>query len=134
IYVTSIDPQVLLKMSIVDRRRIENDDEVIGIQRDLKGEKVKQIKKYLSTNKATFPNSIILNTEEKYIINKSDTSIELEINENTFSIIDGQHRVEGFRDNPIENFKLIISIFIALKSDEQSEIFTTINSQQTKVD
>lgn len=134
IYVTSIDPQVLLQMSIVDRRRIENDEEVIGIQRDLKEEKVKQIKKYLSTNKATFPNSIILNTEEKYIITKSDTSIELEINENTFSIIDGQHRVEGFRDNPIENFKLIISIFIDLKSDEQAEIFTTINSQQTKVD
>lgn len=134
IYVTSIDPQLLLQMSIVDRRRIENDEEVIGIQRDLKEEKVKQIKKYLSTNKATFPNSIILNTEEKYIIKKNDTSIELEINENTFSIIDGQHRVEGFRDNRIENFKLIISIFIALKSDEQAEIFTTINSQQTKVD
>ena len=44
IYVTSIDPQVLLQMSIVDRRRIENDEEVIGIQRDLKEEKVKQIK------------------------------------------------------------------------------------------
>ena len=89
IYVTSIDPQVLLQMSIVDRRRIENDEEVIGIQRDLKEEKVKQIKKYLSTNKATFPNSIILNTEEKYIINKSDTSIELEINENTFKVQSG---------------------------------------------
>jgi DGQHR domain-containing protein len=134
IYVTSIDPQILLQMSIVDRRRIENNEEVIGIQRDLKEEKVKQIKKYLSSNKATFPNSIILNTEEKYIISKSDTYIELEINENTFSIIDGQHRVEGFRNNPINNFKLIISIFIALKSDEQAEIFTTINSQQTKVD
>ena len=134
IYVTSIDPQVLLQMSIVDRRRIENDEEVIGIQRELKEEKVKQIKKYLSTNKATFPNSIILNTEEKYVINKNDNNIELEINENTFSIIDGQHRVEGFRDNPIDNFKLIVSIFIDLKSDEQAEIFTTINSQQTKVD
>ncbi len=134
IYVTSIDPQVLLQMSVVDRRRIENDEEVIGIQRELKEEKVKQIKKYLSTNKATFPNSIILNTEEKYIIDKSDSYIELEINENTFSIIDGQHRVEGFRDNPIDNFELIISIFISLKSDEQAEIFTTINSQQTKVD
>lgn len=134
IYVSSIDPQVLLQMSIVDRRRIENDEEVLGIQRDLKEEKVKQIRKYLSTNKATFPNSIILNTEEKYVINKSDTSIELEINDNTFSIIDGQHRVEGFRDNPIDNFNLIISIFIALETDQQAEIFTTINSQQTKVD
>lgn len=134
IYVTTIDPQVLLQMSIVDRRRIEDDEEVIGIQRELKEEKVKQIKKYLSTNKATFPNSIILNTEEKYIVHKNENTIELEINENTFSIIDGQHRVEGFRDNPIYNFDLIISIFIALKSDEQAEIFTTINSQQTKVD
>lgn len=134
IYVTSINPQILLRMSSVDRRRIENGEEVIGIQRELRGEKVKQIKKYLSTNKATFPNSIILNTEEKYVVSKNDTSIEIEINENTFLIIDGQHRVEGFRDNPIDNFDLIVSIFIALESDEQAEIFTTINSQQTKVD
>lgn len=134
IYVAEINPQNLLQMSIVDRRRIENDEEVIGIQRELKEEKVKQIKKYLSTNKATFPNSIILNTEEKYVISKTNNSIELEINEDTFSIIDGQHRVEGFRNNPIENFNLIISILIDLKLDEQAEIFTTINSQQTKVD
>lgn len=134
IYVAEINPQNLLQMSIVDRRRIENDEEVIGIQRELKEEKVKQIKKYLSTNKATFPNSIILNTEERYVIAKSENSIELEISEDTFSIIDGQHRVEGFRNNPIENFNLIISILIGLKVDEQAEIFTTINSQQTKVD
>src|SRR5690606_23630713 len=89
IYVSSIDPQLLLQMSVVDRRRIEENDEVIGIQRDLREEKVKQIKKYLSTDKATFPNSIILNTENKYILSKTDNSIELLIDENTFSIIDG---------------------------------------------
>lgn len=133
-YVTTIDPQVLLQMSIVDRRRIEDDEEIIGIQRDLNDEKVKQIKKYLSTNNATFPNSIILNTEDKYVVEKNDSYIELEKNENTFSIIDRQHRVEGFRDTPIQNFELIISIFVALRSDQQAEIFTTINSQQTKVD
>jgi DGQHR domain-containing protein len=134
IYVSSIDPQLLLQMSVVDRRRIENDEEIIGIQRDLREEKVRQIKKYLSSNKATFPNSIILNTEEKYIIKKEENYIEIEVNENAFTIIDGQHRVEGFRDNPIDNFNLIISILVDLKIDEQAEIFTTINSQQTKVD
>jgi DGQHR domain-containing protein len=133
-YLTSIDPQVLLEMSMVDRRRIENNEEIIGIQRELKPEKVRQIKKYLSTNKATFPNSIILNADKQYIIETSDDFIDLEINENTFTIIDGQHRLEGFRDNPIPNFNLIISIFIELENDEQAEIFTTINSQQTKVD
>ena len=116
-FITSIDPQDLLEMSKVDRRRIENEEEVIGIQRELKPEKVRQIKKYLSTKKATFPNSIILNAERKYVINTSDDSIELEINENTFTIIDGQHRLEGFRDNPITNFDLIISVFIELEKD-----------------
>lgn len=133
-FITSIDPQILLEMSKVDRRRIENEEEVIGIQRELKPEKVRQIKKYLSSKKATFPNSIILNAEKQYVIHTSDDSIELEINENTFTIIDGQHRLEGFRDNPITNFDLIISVFIELERDEQAEIFTTINSQQTKVD
>ena len=46
IYVGKITPSLLLEMSTVDRRRIVEDDEVLGIQRDLKPEKVAQIKNY----------------------------------------------------------------------------------------
>lgn len=134
IYVGKILPSLLLKMSTVDRRRIIEDDEVLGIQRDLKPEKVTQIKNYLSTIDATFPNSIIVNTTGNYVINESETQLTLAINDSTFTIIDGQHRVEGFRENALDNFELIVAIFKDLRIEQQANIFSTINSQQTKVD
>lgn len=134
IYVGKISPSLLLEMSTVDRRRIVEDDEVLGIQRDLKPEKVAQIRSYLSSIDATFPNSIIVNTTSNYVINESETELNLEIDYSTFTIIDGQHRVEGFRDSLLENFELIIAIFKDLRIEQQANIFSTINSQQTKVD
>lgn len=134
IYVGKISPSLLLQMSTVDRRRIVEDDEVLGIQRDLKPEKVAQIKNYLSTIDATFPNSIIVNTTGNYVINESETQLNLEVNDSTFTIIDGQHRVEGFRENTLDNFELIVAIFKDLRLEQQANIFSTINSQQTKVD
>lgn len=134
IYVGKISPSLLLQMSTVDRRRIVEDDEVLGIQRDLKPEKVTQIKNYLSTIDATFPNSIIVNTTNNFIINESETKLNLQVNDSTFTIIDGQHRVEGFRENVLNNFELIVAIFKDLRIEQQANIFSTINSQQTKVD
>lgn len=134
IFIAAINPIDLLKMSFVDRVRIEEEDEILGIQRELRKDKVAQIKTYLTSLDATFPNSIIVNVNSEYIKNVTESSIELEVNENTFTIIDGQHRLEGFRDNHIENFNLIISIYRDLEISQQANIFSTINSQQTKVD
>jgi len=134
IYVTKISPELLLEMSTVDRRRIEEDDQVLGIQRELRPNKVAQIKSYLSTIDATFPNSIIVNTTSEFFVGEAEGSIELKIDESTFTIIDGQHRVEGFRDNPKKDFELILAIYKDLDKPQQAEIFSTINSQQTKVD
>jgi DGQHR domain-containing protein len=94
IYVAKISPELLLQMSVVDRRRIVEDEEILGIQRELKPEKVVQIKNYLSTIDATFPNSIIVNTTSDFISSESDTSLKLKVSDSTFTIIDGQHRVE----------------------------------------
>ncbi|KAF2518937.1 DGQHR domain-containing protein [Flavobacterium salilacus subsp. salilacus] len=134
IYVGKISPDLLLQMSRVDRRKIQDDEQVLGIQRELKAEKVNQIKAYLTTTDATFPNSIIVNTESKYVSDETDDILQLIVNDSTFTLIDGQHRVEGFRDNLKNNFELIIAIFKDLKIDQQANIFSTINSQQTKVD
>lgn len=134
IYVSKISPNLLLEMSTVDRRRIVENDEVLGIQRDLRPEKVTQIRNYLSTRDATFPNSIIVNTTSNFVIDETETILNLEINDSTFTIIDGQHRVEGFRENIVQNFEFIIAIFKDLENEQQTNIFSTINSQQTKVD
>lgn len=133
-YVAIINPNDLLNMSYVDRRRIENEDSYLGIQREIKIAKVNQIKNYLRSVDATFPNTIILNTESQYIINEEHDILELKMDPNTFTIIDGQHRLEGFRDSNKKGFDLIITIFKDLALEQQASIFSTINSQQTKVD
>lgn len=133
-YIAKIDSSDLLSMSSVDIRHIENDDEILGIQRELKHEKVRQIKKYLSTYDATFPNSIIVNVRKEYFISADESVIKLKRKEDTFTIIDGQHRLAGFDGYAGPKFELIVTIFIDLRIDQQAEIFSTINSQQTKVD
>lgn len=134
IFVSKIKPSDLLSMSKVDRRRIEEGDEFLGIQRELRKDKVIQIQNYLSSIDATFPNSIIVNTTSDFIVNETDNYLELTIDDDTFTIIDGQHRVEGFRNQNLDDFELIIAIFKDLNFDQQANIFSTINSEQTKVD
>lgn len=134
VYVGKIDSQVLLRMSSVDRRHIDEDEEVLGIQRPLKQDKVREIKKYLTTQNATFPNSIIVNVKRENVVHLSETEIELVDSDETFTIIDGQHRLYGFEDYTGRRFELILAIFVGLEVPLQSEVFSIINSQQTKVD
>ena len=134
LYIAKIGYADLWSMSKVDRRHITNDDEVLGIQRELKTEKVKQIQKYLTTKYATFPNSIIVNVSSKHIVSVNDEELELRVSEDTFTIIDGQHRLAGFKDYDRSEFELILTIFVDLEIPLQAEIFSTINSEQTKVD
>ena len=134
LYIAKIGYADLWSMSKVDRRHITNDDEVLGIQRELKTDKVKQIQKYLTTKYATFPNSIIVNVSSENIVSQSDQVLELKISEDTFTIIDGQHRLAGFEDYNGSDFELILTVFVDLETPLQAEIFSTINSEQTKVD
>jgi DGQHR domain-containing protein len=133
-YIAKIPSLELLKMSAVDRRYINEDAEVLGVQRPLRKDKIQEIKRYLTTPNATFPNSIIVNVKRENVINENDQELELKRQEDTFTIIDGQHRLFGFEDYSGGAFELILTVFIGLETDLQAEVFSIINSQQTKVD
>ncbi|MGG0248492.1 DGQHR domain-containing protein [Peribacillus frigoritolerans] len=133
-YITQIDSKSLYSMAKADIMRISNSEDTIyeGIQRELDFKKVEKIENYLRSKEATFPNSIILNLNKNHLIELNDDIMKIRITENTFSIIDGQHRLEGLR-NFEHKFGLSCSIFVGLSINEQSRIFVTINSEQTKV-
>lgn len=134
-YIGKIDGQLLYSMSKVDIRRINELGTYCGMQRELDNRKVKSIKKYIKSFDSSFPNSIILNLDSKYIIDKKDDYIEVCVNENAFTIIDGQHRLSGFSDyDLVKEFELVVTIFIDLDQANQANIFKTINSEQRKVD
>ncbi|GGE79664.1 DGQHR domain-containing protein [Priestia taiwanensis] len=137
-YIAKINARDLYKASTVDRLMIEMQSEenelfYKGIQREINESKVRSLEDYIKSPDATFPNSIILNVDEKYVISKTLDSLVLRATTNTFSVIDGQHRLEGFRGYTETNFELVVSIFIGLSIEEQARIFTIINSEQTKV-
>lgn len=133
-YISKISSQELLGLSAVDRRHITTDDEVLGVQRPIKKDKIQEIKRYLTTQNATFPNSIIVNVKKEKVVSESDAELELKRQEDTFTIIDGQHRLFGFEDYRYGQFELILTIFVGLETDLQAEVFSIINSRQTKVD
>lgn len=134
IYVGKINAYALYRMSKADIMSIDEEGEGYeGIQRELNKERVSGIKDYLESIDATFPNSIILNVDRKYVANKSDDLLDILITPETFSIIDGQHRLSGFEGEEELPFDLNVSIFIGLTRTQQQRIFNTINKEHTKV-
>jgi DGQHR domain-containing protein len=133
-YIGKIEGTLLYKMSKVDIRRIGEKGNYCGMQRELDTKKVRSVKKYINSFDASFPNSIILNLNKKYLISKTSEYIEIEKTEDAFTIIDGQHRLSGFEDYANKSFELVVSMFIDLDINSQANIFKTINSEQKKVD
>lgn len=131
-YIAKIQGNELSELAQADIRKLYNKEDYIGIQRELDPERVKRIKKYIATTDASFPNSIILNLDSKFLIEETDEYIKFERDPKAFSIIDGQHRLAGFEQNNIL-FEVIVTIFIDLDNEQQAVLFKTINSEQKKV-
>ena len=128
LFIGRIQAKNLIELAKADIRRItEREKEVMtGIQRDLSQARVPKIRKYIETVDASFPNAIILNLDSSFLSSKpgrtksdcsDDDSIfcfEVSIDENAFKIIDGQHRLSGFKGADVGDFDLLIAFFIDL--------------------
>ncbi|WP_308922978.1 DGQHR domain-containing protein [Janthinobacterium sp. J1-1] len=132
-------------------------DAYMGIQREIKPDRIEEIKSYVRSPDATFPTSVILAipnecaewdpNNKKLIIKEyiDDLDEENNIYRRTIAkILDGQHRVTGLSEGdnfqlPLEDdgaplkFDINVSIFIGADIAEQANIFATVNLAQTKV-
>jgi DGQHR domain-containing protein len=126
------------------RKLLDSQENSAGIQRALSDERVKEIRQYLRTADASFPNSIILSLDPARLLDGPDqiklagrdigmVRLVVEQNAESFSVIDGQHRLKGFDDETEKDFDLIVAIFIGLDEEDKAYLFSTINSKQTKV-
>lgn len=136
-YVAVMKSERLYKLAYADiisinQENSENTSQYFGIQRPLRTEKIKAIVNYLKSENATFPNSIIVNIDSNDIVSKNDNELCIKKNTSVFSILDGQHRLEGLHEANMD-IDVIVSIFPGLSNDLQNEVFDTINSEQTKV-
>jgi len=134
-YVGRVPAKDLSAIAAADaRRKVNREIETYtGIQRELSPQRQQQIKNYISTFDATFPNTFII------AVNNEDTRLheggllEIRASEKVGKIIDGQHRLSGFTALNWDDFDLIVSIFIDLPIEDQAMVFATINLKQTKV-
>lgn len=140
-------------------------DNYLGIQRKVSPKRVKEIATYIQTVDASFPTNIIVHSSSDSHFDSNGQSVRvtdirynehaqtirnidyqsghlrLRLDENLFTVLDGQHRLEGFRklqdDDPQYTanlkFDLSVCIYVDLDIDDQAQIFATINKAQTKV-
>lgn len=142
--------QSLLQICQFDFRRIERNNgvkEFLGIQRQLKDDRVREIRKYIATEDASFPTSIVISVDERCArfdlvdgvqklvltpyteeedISKSIPFVGIA------TIIDGQHRLKAFDGTEID-WDLSVNIFVGADPGTQAMIFSKVNLAQTKV-
>lgn len=123
--------EVISICSAKERRKKDNLEEYIGIQRPLNPTRVEEIKKYIKTWDASFPNSVILAINPGYYFFEADL-IYIKKDEKSANIIDGQHRLAGF-DESSNDFDIILSLFPELELEEQAYLFSVINTKMTRI-
>ena len=136
-YVGKIDSSVLINISRVNRR-VDNHDN--GIQRDLQNDRVKEIANYCKDPDAAFPTPIVIsiNSEKSNSlmeqVNGSIYKFSFDPEMTSAEILDGQHRVEGIKRATDFETELMVAIMFDLTEEEKAYVFSTINSNQKKVD
>ena len=134
-YVGVMKANDLRQIAAADTRRQEQREVEIytGIQRELSTKRQGEIKDYISTFDAAFPNSFIISIKSEDVLSQEGETLKIRAHEKAASIIDGQHRLAGFTELNSDNFELIVSVFIDLPIEDQAMLFATINLKQTKV-
>lgn len=125
---------------------------MFGNQRVQSAPRAKQIGAYIDEQESSFPNTIILSAnydedmnyaEDEALrwraVRKADGSFTLTIptDAKLASIIDGQHRLEGFgyvHDQTRLEMELPCAVYMNLPREYQAKIFATININQKRVD
>ena len=122
-YLSKVKAKELIgAVDIVSRKNNEE-----GVQRELSEQRVKD---------ATFPTPIIIsvNNDAKVCFNDMDT-ITIDYEQPFGDVIDGQHRLKGIQQSAnIERFELPVILMFNLTLEEKAYVFSTINSNQKKVD
>ena len=155
-FAIAMDAETLRKVTFIDPTRIKQADRqsfiynLLGAQRPSSIPRAKQIAKYIDTQEAAFPNSVILaanyieygelqeDSEKRWRVeeSKGDYTLVVPTLEQMASVIDGQHRLLGFDycDPERRKMELLCSVYIDLPHAYQAYLFATININQRKVD
>ena len=131
-YLSALPAETLLKIVEVRPRTIHGE----GIQREKSADRVRSVSEFCSDPDAIFPTPIIISVDKnaKVVLNEGTKTISLPEDSLIGEVIDGQHRLWGIdRSSHVKEFELPVVFMFDLTTEEKAYIFSTINSNQVKV-
>ncbi len=144
LYSTSMKVKNLIAPGFYSIERLDPEDtNTTGYQRVLNQARAKKLADYIvkgqDSKDAFLPTSILLATANNIELNESNNTITISKEVQPFSVVDGQHRLEGLRmaaekDDRILDLDVPINIAINLDHISQMCHFLVVNTTQKSVD
>ena len=143
LYLTYITPLDLFSGNFYTVDSLEPQDQK-GFQRILNETRARRLSRHLTESHgegyAHLPTTVFLATDKSVTFDKNTGTLQFETQKVCpFSVVDGQHRIEGLRlaveqDSGLENFQLPVTIATELESTHQMYHFYIVNTTQVPVD
>ncbi|TPQ39346.1 hypothetical protein C2U71_23105 [Burkholderia ubonensis] len=110
------------------------DDPEEGFQRRLDKRRAQEIADYIDTGFGTVPNALILSAqpEAELVIKQGRRALQFRRHPKAFLVLDGQHRVYGYRLAQTE-LRVPVIIYQNLTRKEETRLFIDINTKQRPV-
>ncbi len=130
-YTLSMPSDVLAETCMVEPRY---SDPAEGFQRALDVRRAQDIATYIDSGLGTIPSSIVLSAQPEANLhyNRPNRTLSFDRNSRAFLILDGQHRVYGFRLAE-SRLRVPVVIYNGLTRTEEARLFMDINTKQRPV-
>ncbi len=133
-FVFTLPSDKLLKIA----KFLSRKESPVGIQRMHKEDRDKEIGQFITSEHPFFPNTIIINiplTFKSEYYDEENKHLNLDIEEESAYVIDGQHRLKAFASRYSKGIKLqlVVGAYFGLELPTIAEIFTRINYYQKPV-
>ena len=111
-----------------------DEDPIEGFQRELDKKRAYEIANYIDSGLGTIPSSIVLSAQEEceFSYDARRKSVSFSKIKKAFLIIDGQHRVYGFKLAKTA-LRIPVVVYENLSKRDESRLFIDINSKQKGV-
>lgn len=130
-YQLAMPSDILGSCTFVSTRDADAD---AGFQRLLNKQRANEIADYIDSGHGTIPTSIILSAQDVCNLeyDSRNKTVSFDISSKSFLILDGQHRVYGFKIAETR-IRVPVIIYDGLNRRDESRLFIDINSKQRGV-
>lgn len=130
-YQLAMPSDVLANCTFVSTR---HEDPDAGFQRTLDERRAEEIARYIDSGLGTIPTSVILSAQEitEFEYDSKNKTVSFSLFPKSFLIIDGQHRVYGFKKAETK-IRVPVVIYDGLNRRDESRLFIDVNSKQKGV-